>query len=47
MRINKNTEANELKLKIKQEKKDKITRIIAIIFVFAGVYYFFIKLIFL
>ncbi len=33
--------------KISQEKKDKITRIVAIIFAFASVYYFFIKLVFL
>ena len=30
-----------------QENVDKITRIVAIVFVFVGVYYFFIKLLFL
>jgi hypothetical protein len=31
----------------KQEKTDKITRKVVIVFVFAGVFYFFIKLLFL
>jgi uncharacterized membrane protein len=31
----------------KLEKKDRITRIAAIIFAFASVYYFFLKLVFL
>ena len=35
---------NEVK---KQEQKEEITRIVAIIFSFIGVFYFFIKLLFL
>ncbi len=34
-------------IKKKQEQKEEITRIVAIIFSFIGVFYFFIKLLFL
>ncbi len=35
------------KLRLKQERTEKITRIIALTFVFIGVFFFFIKLLFL
>ncbi len=34
-------------IKKKQEQKEEITRIVAIIFSFIGVFYFFVKLLFL
>ncbi len=35
------------KLRLKQQKTDKVTRIIALIVAFVGVFFFFIKLLFL